>query len=335
MGVRIKDIAEAVGVSATTVSLVLNNKPGARSELRQRILETAKSMGYSGPRTAAAGTLCLFHIARHGHTVNRDHDVFISEYIEGLSQGAKLAGFSLEIVMFNLSPMEQILEAALEKNVDGFIILGTELSPADVQSFSVVGKPLVFIDTYQEFVNFDFVDMNNEDSVFMLLSHLYEKGHRSFGLVKGKIETRNFRLREAGFLEGLHRLGLKENRDAFFLVDQTYHGAYNDMKRILADHPKLPTALICSNDIIASGCLKALAEVGVRVPEDVSVVGFDNLPLAAITDPPLTTIQVSKSQIGKMAVQLLVSRIRGEADVPAVKVLIGGTLIERNSVRQI
>ena len=129
--------------------------------------------------------------------------------------------------------MEQILETALQKSADGFIILGTELSPADVQSFSVIRKPIVFIDTYQKFVNFDFVDMNNEDSMFMLLSHLYEKGHRSFGLVKGKIETRNFRLREVGFLEGLHKLGLKEDRDAFFSVDQTYHGAYNDMKKIL------------------------------------------------------------------------------------------------------
>jgi LacI family transcriptional regulator len=313
----------------------LNNKPGARSELRQKILETAKSMGYSGPRTTSAGTLCLFHIARHGHTVNRDHDVFISEYIEGLSQGAKLAGYSLEIVMFNLSPMEQILETALQKSADGFIILGTELSPADVQSFSVISKPPVFIDTYQKFVNFDFVDMNNEDSMFMLLSHLYEKGHRGFGLVKGKIETRNFRLREVGFLEGLHKLGLKEDRSAFFSVDQTYHGAYNDMKKILEGHPRLPTALVCCNDIIASGCLKALAEAGIRVPEDVSIVGFDNLPLAAITDPPLTTIQVSKSQIGKMAVQLLLSRIREDPDVPSVKVLIGRTLIERNSVRQI
>jgi len=335
MSTRIKDIAETVGVSPTTVSLVLNNKPGASEELRKRILRAAKDLGYTAPRSGKPGSLCLLHIARHGHTVNRDHDVFIADYIEGLSQGSKLAGYSLEIDTFKLAPMEQVLGTALGSAADGFIVLGTELSREDVESFQVIRKPIVFIDTYHEFLNFDFVDMNNEDSVFLLLSHLYGMGHRSFGFVKGTIETRNIRLREVGFFTGLQKLGLEADKSFVFSVDQTYHGAYSDMKSILAQRPRLPTALICSNDIIASGCLKAFSETGVRVPEDISVVGFDNLPLSAISDPPLTTIQVSKAQIGMMAIQLLVSRIQGEAKMPAVKVLIGGKLIERSSVQRI
>jgi len=335
MSIRIKDIAEAVGVSPTTVSLVLNNKPGASEELRRKILKTAKDLGSTASRNGKPGSLCLLHIARHGHTVNRDHDVFIADYIEGLSQGSKLAGYSLEIVTFKLAPMEQVLDTALSKTTNGFIILGTELSREDAELFQVIRKPIVFIDTYHEFLNFDFVDMNNEDSVFLLLTHLYTMGHRRLGLVKGTIETRNFRLREMGFFEGLQKLGLEADNSFIFSVDQTYHGAYSDMKSILAGHPRLPTALICSNDIIASGCLKAFAEAGVRVPEDISVVGFDNLPLSAISDPPLTTIQVSKAQIGRMAIQLLVSRIQSEADMPAVKVLIGGKLVERSSVKRI
>jgi len=335
MGIRIKDIADAVGVSSTTVSLVLNNKPGAGDELRMKILRAAKDLGYTGPRSAKAGSLCLLHIARHGHTINRDHDVFIADYIEGLSQGSKLAGYSLEIVMFKLAPMEQVLETALGKAADGFIVLGTELSREDIESFQVIRKPLVFIDTYHEFLNFDFVDMNNEDSVFLLLSHLYSMGHRSIGFVKGKIETRNIRLREMGFLAGLQKLGLEADKSFIFSVDQTFHGAYSDMKSILAQHPRLPTALICSNDIIASGCLRAFSKSGIRVPEDISIGGFDDLPLSAISDPPLTTIQVSKAQIGRMAIQLLVSRIQEETNMPAVKVLIGGRLIERNSVKRI
>ena len=163
MGVRMRDIAERLGVSATTVSLVLNNKPGAGEELRDRILKTARELGYSPPRLAASGTLCLLHIARHGHTVNRDHDVFLAEYVEGLSQGAKQAGFSLEILNFKLSPIERVLEAALANTADGFIILGTELSREDVEAFAVLRKPLAFIDTYHEFLDFDFVDMNNEE----------------------------------------------------------------------------------------------------------------------------------------------------------------------------
>jgi DNA-binding LacI/PurR family transcriptional regulator len=335
MGVRIRDIAERLGVSATTVSLVLNNKPGAGEELRDRILKTARELGYAPPRPAASGTLCLLHIARHGRTVNRDHDVFLAEYVEGLSHGAKHAGFSLEILNFKLSPIERVLDAALANAADAFIVLGTELSREDVEAFAVLRKPLVFIDTYHDFLDFDFVDMNNQDSIFLLLRHLYDVGHRSIGLVKGAVETRNFRLREEGFYAGLRSLGLDPERAPVFSVDQTYHGAQRDMQGILAGRPALPTALLCANDIIASGCLKAFAEAGVAVPEELSVVGFDDLPLSAVVDPPLTTIRVSKAQIGRMAVQLVVARVRGEASLPSVKVLIGGRLVERRSVRRL
>jgi LacI family transcriptional regulator len=334
MGIRVKDIAEKVGVSPTTVSLVLNNKPGAGEELRERILKTARELGYPMPQTARPGSLCLLHVARHGHTVNRDHDVFIADYIEGLSQGAKQSGFSLEIVTFKPSPIEQVLEVALNKRAEGFIILGTELSREDVEAFRAVRKPLAFIDTFHDFLNFDFVDMNNEDSIFLLLGHLAGMGHRSIGFVNGAVETRNFRLREEGFFEGLRALGLESDKAQVFSVDQTYHGAYSDMKAILERRPRLPSALVCANDIIASGCLKAFAEAGIRIPDDLSVVGFDNLPLSAVVEPPLTTIQVSKAQIGRMAVQLVVARIRGDADMPSVKVLIGGKLVERRSVRR-
>lgn len=332
MGIRVKDIAELVGVSSTTVSLVLNNKPGAGKELRERILKAAKELGYAAPRVVTTGSLCLLHIARHGHTVNRDHDVFIADYIEGLGHGAKRAGFSLEIVAFKPSPIEQVLEAALEKPADGFIVLGTELSREEVEAFGAIRKPLVFIDTYHDELDFDFVDMNNQDSVFRLLVHLKAMGHRSIGFVGGAIETRNMRLREEGYFAGLRSLGLEAKPGQVFSVDQTYHGARSDMRTILERHPPLPTALVCANDIIACGCLKACSDAGIRIPEELSIVGFDDLPLSAVVDPPLTTIRVSKAQIGRMAVQLVVDRIHGEADLPSVKVLISGKLVERHSV---
>ena len=161
MGVRMRDIAERLGVSATTVSLVLNNKPGAGEELRDRILKTARELGYSPPRLAASGTLCLLHITRHGHTVNRDHDVFLAEYVEGLSQG-RTSRFLLEILTFKPSPSSASSRRPSPTPPTAFIVLGTELSREDVEAFAVLRKPLVFIDTYHEFLDFDFVDMNND-----------------------------------------------------------------------------------------------------------------------------------------------------------------------------
>jgi LacI family transcriptional regulator len=340
VAVRIVDIARKAGVSAATVSLVLNDKPGVGDETRRRVRSIARQLEYQSPRAVpqavtASDSLCLMHIARHGHTVNRDHDVFIADYIEGLGRGSKQAGLSLEVSTFARTPIEQIIAAAQEHPAAGLVVLGTELSASDVEAFAAVKKPLVFLDTYHEFLPFDFVDMNNEDSVFTILSHLQAKGHRRIGMVKGSFqgETRNFRLREAAFVASLARLGLPFEERFVFPTDSTFHGAYDDLLAILRRGAELPTALFCSNDIIACGCLKALAAHGVRVPDEVSLVGFDDLPLAAVVDPPLTTVQVSKAEIGRTAVSLLVNRIRTENASPPVKVLIGGRLVERQSVR--
>jgi LacI family transcriptional regulator len=339
MRVRIKDIAEIAGVSPATVSLVLNNKPGVGNDMREKIRKIAEDKGYrqakSADREGKLRSVCFLHISRHGRTVNRDHDVFIADYIEGLGQGARQQGFGLEILTFKSTPIDTVIDAARDHSADGFVVLGTELSAEDVQFFSRLPKPLVFLDTYHEFMQFDFVDMNNSDAVFTLLSHLYDKGHRDIGIVSGAVETRNFRLREDGFASSLLRLGLANDKRHSFAVDQTFHGAHEGMRALLDRGIDLPTALFCANDIIACGCLRAFKEKGVRIPDDVSLVGFDDLPLSAVVDPPLTTIQVSKAQIGRMAMQLLATRIRTNIQAPPVKVLIGGQLVVRQSVRQI
>jgi LacI family transcriptional regulator len=340
MGIRAKDIAKIAEVSPAAVSLALNNKPGISPDTRERIIRIAKDLGHDGPRQAqapkaTAEQIGFLHIARHGHTVNRDHDVFIADYIEGLSQGAGLQGLSLGVTTFKGASIEAVLENAASMDAAGFIALGTELEEEDVAAFSRLDRPVVFIDTWFDFLPFDFVDMNNEDSVFTIISDFAERGHRRIGMVKGSIETRNFKLREEGFIASLARLGLDYDPAYTFAVDPTFHGATADMRAILKEGRPLPTALFCANDIIACGCIRAFRHEGVRVPDEVSIIGFDDLPLSAVVDPPLTTMQVSKAQIGRMAVQLLATRMRSEAGSPPVKMLIGGSLVERQSVRDL
>jgi LacI family transcriptional regulator len=337
MGVRVKDIAKQAEVSPAAVSLALNNKPGISPDTRERIIRIALDLGHDGPKPppspkAAAESVCFLHIARHGHAVNRDHDVFIADYIEGLGQGARLHGLSLGVSTFKATPVETILEHAASMDSSGFIVLGTELEEADVAAFSSLDRPVVFIDTWYDFLPFDFVDMNNEDSVHTIISDFAERGHTCIGMVKGAIETRNFKLREEGFIASLGRLGLSFDPGFMFSVDSTFHGATEDMRALLRRGVKLPSALFCANDIIASGCIRAFRQEGVRVPDELSIAGFDDLPLSAVVDPPLTTMQVSKAQIGRMAMQLLATRMRSETGLPPVKVLIGGSIVERKSV---
>ncbi len=336
MGLSIKDIARLAGVSPTSVSIALNMKPGVSDETRARVMKAASEAGYQ-PRTAQrrakSGSICFLHIARHGHAVNRDHDVFIADYISGLSDGATKGGFSLEVLTFTSVPIDSIIKSALEHHAAGIVVLGTELSEEDVAAFSVVQTPLVFIDTYFDYLPYDFVDMNNGDAVCAIIDHFRERGHREIGMVTGSIETRNLKLREEGFRDALLRNGLRFDRKLLYPVDCTFHGAYSDMTDLLRAGARLPSALFCANDIVACGCLKAFEEAGIRVPEDVSMIGFDDLPLAAVSSPPLSTIRVSKSHMGRLAVQLLTNRIGADEQAPPVKALVGGSLVKRQSVR--
>ncbi len=339
MVTRIKDIAARAEVSIATVSLVLNNKPGVGEKTRQRILQIADELHYSLPRGGHGfperGTIRFLKIARHGHTVNRDHTVFIADYIDGIVQAAKEQGYKTEITSFSTTPIEDIVETIhAHTDLTGAIVLGTELTRGDIMRFTGAMLPMVFLDTFVDYVPFDFVDMNNEDSVYKVIEYFLRNGHREIGMVRSSVKTRNFWLRQTAFQDTMAFLGLTVDKHFIFDADSTFDGAYHDMKAKLSSGTILPTALFCTNDIIAFGVLKALREHGVRVPEDVSVAGFDDLPTAALLDPPLTSIAVSKREIGATALRRLHARIV-DPDMPPAKTVIGGTLMERESVARV
>jgi LacI family transcriptional regulator len=350
MPTRIIDIAKAAEVSPSAVSLVLNNKPGVSGELRKRIVDLARDMGYRSVtrqegRGANAG-IKLLKIAKHGHIVNERHNAFITEYLEGIEQGAKARNYKLEVSFFNRTPVEEIVKAELNagngKRADGLIVLGTELSAHELNFFTSLSRPTVFIDTYFPLAFFDCVDMDNGDGVFQSIEYLYRMGHRSIGLVKSSYETRNFREREEGFREAMEYFSLPVQEDFIVAVDPAYQQAAADMLHFLAKNgvrakggAPFPSAFFCMNDIIAYGCMKALREEGLAVPGDVSVIGFDDLPSSSVTEPPLTSIRVSTHQIGERALEKLSGRIEGSADGQPEKILVSGKLMIRGSVKKI
>jgi DNA-binding LacI/PurR family transcriptional regulator len=335
MVTTIKQIAERAVVSPATVSLVLNGKPGVGTATRERVLAAASELHYRPRKSArepSTRTLRFLRIAKHGHIINPNHRVFIADYIDGIEREARLHRCALEVSSYEQFNPEEILRSLDSGSIAGAIVLGTELDEADVEKFRAVRVPLVFIDTYHTSLDFDFVDMNNDSSVFAVVDYLQKQGHHRIGLVKGCIETRNFRLRERSFLESLERFGLPFDERDLFAIDSTYDKGREQMEELLRGRRDLPTALFCVNDIIAYGCAQALKDAGFAIPDDLSLVGFDDLPSNAFMTPPLTSVKVSKHCIGQRAMQLMALRL-AEPGRPSEKALIGGSLVIRDSVR--
>jgi len=342
MKIKITDIAKKANVSNTTVSLVLNNKPGVGSAKRRKILEIAKDLGYKTSKNGKneyqnnKGIIKFYKISKHAHTVNRDHDVFLADYIIGLNQEAKRRNYVLEISdKVKIESMKDIINSNDVNRVSGIIVLGTELNYSDIEFFKSVNIPLGFIDTFFDFSDFDFVDMNNTSAVFKIIKYLVDSGHKNIGFIKANTDVRNFKLREVAFKEALEFLNIKYSEKYIYSVDSTFTGSYNDMINIIQKNAKFPTALFSSNDIIAYGCIKALREYNYRIPEDISIIGFDDLPMSTLMDPSLTTYNVSKKHMGEASMNLMINRIEKNNLIPSKKVLIGGQLITRNSVKNI
>jgi LacI family transcriptional regulator len=338
MASRIRHIADLANVSPATVSLALNNKPGVSPVTRERILSIAETLkssnGAQSFNQLIKGSVRFLKIVKHSHIVNRDHDVFIAAYIEGMDKEARKHGYNLEITHITFDQIGEFVSHLNCSSSKGLIVLGTELNAPDILGFESVNVPIVVIDTTFDFIKLDFVDMNNTEALFQIVRYFIENNHRDLGLIWGEeVEARNFELRRLAFEQALKYFGLPFNPRNVITVDSTFNEAYQGIQQYLKKGQKLPTAIVSANDLIASACLKAFKEAGIRVPEDVSIIGFDNLPVCEMLDPPLTTMKVSNLQIGETAMELLIGRINHRFAAPTLKISVGGQLVVRKSVR--
>lgn len=331
MKVSIRQLSEMTGFSQATVSNALNNKKGVNIETARRILETARACGYQAQRKVEGIRFVIF---KSGGQVVADTP-FFSALIEGVESESRDASY--EIKLLNLDSREsdyaQQLQQLLADSSYAILLLATEMSEDEVRPFAKCAAPLVLLDAWFEQTPFDSVLMSNTDSVCQATQFLLDRGHKKIGYLKSKVRTQNFRYREAGWRRALLRAGLEIDPAFIFSLTPTIEDAHTDMERLLKECPPLPTAFFADNDIIGLGAMKALMEYGIKIPNDVSIIGFDDLPFCKISTPGLTSIHVNKEEMGRMAVRRLVECInRGNPTVHS-KIEICNTLIERDSVR--
>lgn len=338
MGVTVKDIADVLEISPATVSLAINYKRGVSEKTRERVFEVARELGYNKTaapvRTAERHTVqCV--IFKQRATSGLDTS-FFSKMMEGVESRAGLGGSSLMISYINAEDnIPQRLDALCAADTQGMILLATELTPEKIKPFLSVRVPLVVLDAYFENLPLDCVTINNAQGAFMATTYLMEQGHTEIGYLTSKVRTVNFSERHEGFRKAFRKAGLRRSAEYSFPLTPSIDGACADMKAALQLRPKLPTAFFADNDIIAAGAMRALKEMGVRVPEDVSVVGFDDIPLCLSLDPLLTTVGVPKERLGILAMERLYNRIEQPDVTEFVKIEVGTKLMERESVKRL
>jgi LacI family transcriptional regulator len=333
--VTLKQVAEHAQVSTSTASLVLNGKGDISRATRDRVHAAVLDLNYrsrvSKSRIDSSHTLRFLKIVKHGQTVNRDHNHFISDYIDGMSLEASRRGYALEVVTCNGADITSIFNMIERSDLSGIIALGTELSEEDIIILSKFDQYIVFIDTFYPFLESNFVNMDNDQTVFAVVSQLKKSSFKRIGFVGSYTNVTNFRLREEAFHRACNKLSIQVCKRDIFTVAATRDEAYEQAKNHLEKEKNVAEAYFCVNDIVAFGVIRALQELGYNVPEDVSVIGFDNLPMSSLLSPTLTTVDVPKQQIGSMAIRLIDDMIIAQATNPPVKALVTGKLIIRES----
>lgn len=329
MKAGIKQISDITGFSPATVSNALNQKKGVNPKTSEEIFRVAREIGYLDSTSITKIRLVIFK--KNGSIIN--DTPFFTLLINGIEQECRESGYEMTIGNLDSRHPDYAEQAKqmLKESGTAIILLGTELMPEDLALYKAAECPLLLLDYWNYDMDFNGVIINNADSVRMAIKHLCGKGHREIGYIKGKFRIYNFEQRQAGYYSALREQGVTYQPEFTVELSPSMNGAYKDMLEFLSDRKVLPTAFFAENDMIALGAMKALQEKGYRIPEDISVIGFDDLPFCEISSPRLTSLRVPKQEMGRLAVRKMIEMIGKDQGVH-MKIQLCTEFVERDSV---
>lgn len=333
MKVSIRDLSKITGFSPATISNALNHKKGVNRETAQEIFRVARETGYLSANTVTKIRLLLFK--KNGRII--EDTPFFQSLIEGFEEECHRLGYEMVISRADQRDPdyeEQVRELLHEPGA-AVVVLATEMMEGDLEPYRNAPCPLVILDHWTESMEFNAVLINNADAARMITEHLLDNGHRKVGYLRGSFRIKGFRSRFVGFQTALRKRKVPYQEEYTVTLGTSLNEAYQDMLKYLEGDPKLPTAFFADNDMIALGAMKALQEKGYRVPEDVSLAGFDDLPFSEISSPALTTLRVPNREMGKMAVRRISELIEGIAPDAVTKTQVCPKIVYRNTVKRI
>jgi DNA-binding LacI/PurR family transcriptional regulator len=330
--VSIKDIARAANVSHSTVSRALRNSPLVKRETIALVRKIADEKGYRV--SAVARSLVNQRTDTIGVVVTSIANPFVGEVVSGIEEYALAHDYSVILATSDADPARELhaVRSFHERRVDGILVNSSRVGALYLPLLAEMRVPIVLINNHHpgEFVYS--VTIDNFNGGREATRHLVELGHRRIGYVGDQFGLQSDTERFAGYRQVLEEADIGFHPELVVHGDGRPEGGLCATARLL-DLPEPPTAVFCYNDMQALGALRAARERGLNVPRDLSVVGLDDLYLAAYTDPPLTTVQQPKHQMGRLAVQILLDLLGGGK--PESRITLAGKLIVRQSTAHV
>ena len=329
---RLEDIARQAGVSRSTVSRVVNDHPNVREDVRKRVLGVIQTAGYHP--NAAARTLASQRSWMIGLVLPRNVSSFFSDpYFPRLTQGIAKAcnqyNYTLALFLIGSKEDEKKIYSRLSRKglLDGVIFQSCQIGDQLIEHLISSNTPLVIAGRPPHTVDASYIDVDNTSAAYIATSHLARLGYKRIGTISGPENSTVSIDRKKGYLKALVERGLSPDKGLIAEGDFTEVGGYYAMQKIL---PAKPDAIFAASDIMAIGAMRAIHDAGLKVPDDVAMVGFDDLPLVTPSNPSLTTIRQPVYSFGIKAVEILIDLIDNGLK-PTRRVIMDTELIIRDS----
>lgn len=337
MSITAKELAKKLNLSEAAISMALNNKPGVSTQTRKKVIAAAKEAGYDFSKLSSSqnssvsnGSIFFILYCKHGAIVS--DTPFFSELSKGISQTCEQFNFYVNMqYLYDTNDIDLKLSEFISSGCKGLILLGTEMQKEDLKPFLKSKLPLVVLDCYFDEITTNYVMINNIQGAYLATNHLIQQKKCQPGYLRSAYPIQNFNERADGFFKALRANGMSTSRSIVHKLTPSVEGAYADMLSIIKSGEDLVTCYFADNDLIAAGAIKAFKEMGYHIPKDISIIGFDDLPLCTYMDPPLSTIQVPKQYMGKVAAKRIIELISNPNSFPT-KIEIETALKKRGSV---
>lgn len=337
MTVKMDDIARLANVSKSAVSLALNGKDGVSQETRDKIFDVVNKYGYKPLRKnhkSITKTLnsVNFLVIKNLGLIDKNYRSlpFFDSLISALSEKVSEDGGSLKIINTTTEKLNKTIDEVKRDSNDGTIVLGTDLNANQVNFINKKLNNVIFVDTYFDEITADFITMDNFQGAMTAGNYILSKGYKKIGYFASNKIISNFIERRRGFKEVLKRSHVKINNNYFYTISPTETDPKGlNIKEIVKND--LPEAIFCEDDYIAIRLIKLAKENNIKIPEELAIMGFDDIYESSIISPELTTIHVPVSQMANQALFQLKRKLY-EKNWSPQKTLISTKLVERHSI---